>query len=144
LVIAYFRFYLETVDVQRNAFVGTLLMNKAKEWHLAWDEEFSQGYSQVTWVVYSEAIQDEYVDPREAATTYANLKFLKYKVNIKLYLIAFKTLNHRAGSNGEGLQDIINDALPNKIIDVRFYQNPADLITDEDFLVATYQAERYV
>jgi hypothetical protein len=42
------------------------------------------------------------------------------------------------GSNGEGLQDIINEAIPNEIIDVRFYQNPADLNTDEDFLVVSH------
>jgi hypothetical protein len=29
-------------------------------------------------------------------------------------------------------------------MDVRFYQNPADLNTDENFLVATYQAGRHI
>jgi hypothetical protein len=48
------------------------------------------------------------------------------------------------GSNGEGLQDIINEALPNEIIDVPFYQNPRALTTDQDFLTATYKAGRYV
>jgi hypothetical protein len=60
------------------------------------------------------------------------------------YLTAFKALNHQAGSNGERLQDIINEAIPNEIIDVRFYQNPSDLNTDEDFLLVTDEAGRHV
>jgi hypothetical protein len=58
----------------------------------------------------------------------------------------FKALNHQAGSNGPGeeLQDIINEAIPNEIIDVRFNQNSANLNTDEDFLVATYQAGQHI
>jgi hypothetical protein len=91
-----------------------------------------------------ETLQAEYLDPREAVTAHAKLKALKYKGDIKVYLTAFKALNHQAGSNGEGLQDIINEVIPNEIIDVWFYQNPADLNTDEDFLVATYQAGRHV
>jgi hypothetical protein len=143
-VLGYFRFYPETLDEQRIAFVGALLTDEAKEWHQARDEEITLRNGRDTWVAYSEVLQAEYLNPREAATAHAKLKALKYKGDIKAYLTAFKALNHQAGSNGEGLQDIINEAIPNEIIDVRFYQNPADLNTDEDFLVATYSAGRHV
>jgi hypothetical protein len=119
-------------------------MDEVKEWHQARDEEITLRNSRDTWTAYSEALQVEYLDPREAASAYAKLKSLKYKGAIKMYLTAFKALNHQAGSNREGLQDIINEAIPNKIIDIRFYQNPADLSTDEDFLVATYQVGWHV
>jgi len=101
-------------------------------------------HGQDIWVAYSEAIQNEYTDPREGDTAHAKLKLLKYKNDIKTYLTSFKTLNLQAGSTGEGLQDIINEALPNEIIDVQFYQNPRALRTDEDFLMATYEAGRHV
>jgi hypothetical protein len=143
-IVHYFRFYPETLDVQRIAFVGALLTDEAEEWHQARDDIITLANGQDTWAAYSEAIRNEYVDPREGATAHAKLKALRYKGDIKAYLTAFKALNLQAGSNGEGLQDIIDEALPNSIIDVRFYQNPRDLRTDEDFLTATYEAGRHV
>jgi hypothetical protein len=85
-----------------------------------------------------------YTNPREAATAHDKLKVLKYNGDIKAYLTSFTTLNRLTGSNGEGLQDIINETLPNEIIDVRFYQNPRTLTTDQDLLTATYEAGRHV
>jgi len=139
----YFGFYPNTLDAQRIAFVGALLTGDAKEWHQERDELISPT-GEDTWAAYSEAIQAEYLDQREGATAHAQLKALEYKGNIKAYLTAFKTLNRRAGSSGEGLQDIINEALSNNIIDVRFYQNPRPLRTDEEFLTATYEAGCHV
>jgi hypothetical protein len=144
-VIYYFRFYPETRDEQKIAFVGALLTDEAKEWHQARDDLItSERGRQDNWVAYSEAIVNEYTDPREGATAHDKLKAFKYKGDIKAYLTSFTTLNRLAGSNGEGLQDIINEALPNEIIDVRFYQNPRALTTDQDFLTATYEAGRHV
>jgi hypothetical protein len=144
-VIHYFRFYPETRDAQRIAFVGALLTDDAKEWYQARDDLItSERGRQANWVAYSEAIVNEYTDPREGATAHDKLKALKYKGDIKVYLTSFTTLNRLAGSNGEGLQDIINEALPNEIIDVWFYQNPHALTTDQDFLTATYEAGRHV
>jgi len=140
----YFRFYPGTLDEQKIAFVGALLTDEAKEWHQSRDDMIASRRGQDTWPAYSEAIQAEYTDPREGATAHAKLKTLKYKNDIKAYLTSFKTLNLQAGSTGEGLQDIINEALPNEIIDVRFYQNPRPLRTDEDFITATYEAGRHV
>jgi hypothetical protein len=131
-------------DEQRVAFVGALLSGEAKEWHDARVEEITLWNVRDTWLTYSEALQAEYLDPREAVTAHVKLKSLKYKADIKAYLTALKALNHQAGSRVEGLQDIINEAIPNEIIDVRFYQNPADLNTDKDLLVATYQAGQHV
>jgi hypothetical protein len=37
-IVQYFRFYPETLDVQRIAFVGALLTDEAEEWHQAWDQ----------------------------------------------------------------------------------------------------------
>jgi hypothetical protein len=99
---------------------------------------------QDNWIAYSEAICNEYTDPHEAATAFEQVRQLKYKGDVKAYITVFKTLNRVAGSNGEGLQHIINKALPHDIIDVRFYQNPRPLTTDQDFLTATYEAGRHV
>jgi hypothetical protein len=139
----YFRFYPNTLDAQRIAFVGALLTNDAKEWHQERDEMVTEN-GEDTWVAYSAAIQAEYLDQREGASAHVQLKALEYKGKVKAYLTAFMTLNRRAGSSGEDMQDIINNALPNNIIDVRFYQDPHLVRTDEDFLVATYEAGRQV
>jgi hypothetical protein len=42
------------------------------------------------------------------------------------------------------LKDIIDQAMPNDIVDMRFAQNRGIITNDEDFLVATYEAGRHV
>jgi hypothetical protein len=143
-VALYFRFYPETRDEQRIAFVGSLLTDNAKEWHQARDDLLLERRGRDNWTAYSEAIINEYTDPREGAAAHDQLKALKYKGDIKAYLTTFTTLNRLAGSTGEGLQDIVNRALPREIINVRFYQNPRALTNDQDFLTATYEAGRHV
>jgi len=136
----YIRFYPETSGIQRIAWVGTLLTDEAKEWHqarrrLVADED--------TWNAYSEAIQDEYLDPREAATAFNQITALRYKGDIKAYLTEFRALNIHARVTGEALQNKVNLALPLEIIDMRFAQNPRLFMEDEPFLVATYEAGRH-
>jgi hypothetical protein len=145
MVNHYFRFYTETRDAQRIAFVGALLTDEAKAWHLARDDLImAERGHQDNWVAYSEAIVNEYTDPREGAAAYDKLRDLKYKGDIKAYLTVFTTLNRLAGSTGEPLQTIINEALPQDITTMRFNQNPRALTTDVDFLTATYEAGRHV
>jgi len=96
-----------------------------------------------TWNAYSEALQDEYLDPREAATAFNQLSALRYKGDIKAYLTAFRALNIHARVTGEALQSKVNVALPLEIIDMCFAQNPRLFTEDEPFLVATYEAGRH-
>jgi hypothetical protein len=137
----YFSFYPETAGRQRIAWVGALLTDEAKEWHQARRRLLG---ANDTWNAYSEAIQGEYLDPREGATAYAKLKTLRYAGDVKAYLTTFRALNIHAGSTGEGLKDIIDQAMPNDIVDMRFAQNRGIITNDEDFLVATYEAGRHV
>lgn len=136
----YIRFYPETTGIQRIAWVGTLLTDEAKEWHQARRRLVGDGDS---WNAYSEALQDEYLDPREAATAFNQLSALRYKGDIKAYLTAFRALNIHARVTGEALQSKVNMALPLEIIDMRFAQNPRLFTEDEPFLVATYEAGRH-
>jgi hypothetical protein len=136
----YIRFYPETSGIQRIAWLGTLLTDEAKEWHQARRRLVGD---QDTWNAYSEAIQDEYLDPREAATAFNQISMLRYKGDIKAYLTAFRALNIHARVTGEALQNKVNLALPLEIIDMRFAQNPHLFTEDEPFLVATYEAGRH-
>jgi len=136
----YIRFYPETSGIQRIAWIGTLLTDGAKEWHQARRRLVGDAD---TWNAYSEALQDEYLDPREAATAFTQLSALRYKGDIKAYLMAFGALNIHARVTGEALQSKVNVALPLEIIDMRFAQNPRLFTEDEPFLVATYEAGRY-
>jgi hypothetical protein len=136
----YIRFYPETNGIQRIAWLGTLLTDEAKEWHQARRRLVGD---QDTWNAYSEAIQDEYLDPREAATAFNQISALRYKGDIKAYLTAFRALNIHARVTGEALQNKVNLALPLEIIDMRFAQNPHLFTEDEPFLVATYEAGRH-
>ena len=57
-----------------------------------------------------------------------------------MYMTEFRTLNNIARATGEGLKEKIDLAMPDSILDMRFNQNPKDLVEDEQFLHATYRA----
>jgi len=52
----------------------------------------------------------------------------------------FRALNNFARATGEGSKEKIDLAMPDSIVDMRFNQNPEDLVEDEQFLQATYRA----
>jgi len=116
------------------------LTDDVKEWHQA---RWRPVGDADTWNAYSEALQDEYLDPWEATTTFNQLSALHYKGDIKAYLTAFRALNIHAQVTGEALQSKVNVALLLEIIDMRFAQNPRLFTEDEPFLVATYEAGRH-
>jgi len=79
----------------------------------------------------------------EAYTSHRKLRELRYKGDIKAFLVSFKTINRHAGVNGTSLKEIINTALPPDIISLRFSQNCGPLHNDDDFLLATEEAGRH-
>lgn len=115
MVKAYFRCYPNTLDAQRIAWVGSLLTNEAREWHLARE---LRTRLQDTWNAYTEAIQEQYLDPEEASTAYDKLAALRYKDDIKAYLVTFEALNHQAQVTGQPLQKMVDLALPVEIINM--------------------------
>jgi len=60
----YLAFYPETIDRQKNAWIGTLLSDTALVWHLHRYRELGENN---TWANYSVAIRAEYWNEREAA-----------------------------------------------------------------------------
>jgi hypothetical protein len=134
-------FYPETAGRQWITWVGTLLTDAAKEWH----QHRRRTIGEVdTWADYQAAIQEEYHDPREAAAAFVKLGQLRYKGDVKAYLTAFRALNIHAGATGQGLQQIIDVAMTEDILDMRAAQFRGVLNDDEGFLAATYEAGRQV
>jgi hypothetical protein len=136
-VVMFLGFYPNTSDRQKIAWVGALLTETALSWHL---HRYRELGDTDTWVNYSAAIRTEYHDAREAADAQLKLGQLKYQGNIRAYLTEFRTLNVYARATGEGLQEKINLAMPDSILDMRFNQNEGDFVDDEHFLQATYRA----
>jgi len=139
-VVEYFTFYPLTGDKQKIAFIGSLLTDEAQEWHQ--HRSLTLGGND-TAAAYWDAIKAEYVDPMEAYTSHRKLRELRYKGDIKAFLVSFKTINRHAGVNGTSLKEIINTALPPDIISLRFSQNRGPLHNDDDFLLATEEAGRH-
>jgi len=52
----------------------------------------------------------------------------------------FRTLNNFANTTGKSLREKVDLAMHDSILDMRFNQNPEDLVDDEQFLHATYRA----
>jgi len=136
-VTMYLGFYPETMDRQKIAWTGTLLMNTALAWHLPRYRELQDND---TWTNYVAAIRAEYHNEREVADAQLKLGQLKYQGSIRTYMTEFRALNNFARATGEGLKEKIDLAMPDSILDMRFNQNPEDLVEDEQFLHATYRA----
>jgi len=126
-----------TNDQQKIAWVGTLLTGTAKAWDLHRYDTLGENDS---WVNYSAAFRTEYHDPREAANAQLKLSQLKYGGDIRAYLMEFKALNNYARAMGESLQEKINLAMPDSVLDIRFAHYLGEFVDDEGFLEATSQA----
>ena len=136
-VTMYLEFYLETVNRQKIAWVGTLLTDTALVWHLHRYRELREND---TWVNYNAAIQAEYQNEREAADAQLKLGQLKYQGSIHAYLTEFRTLNKFARATGEALCEKIDLAMPDAVLDMQFAHYLEDFADDEGFLQATHQA----
>src|SRR3978361_701855 len=104
-------------------------MDMALSWHIYRYRELSDTD---TWVNYSAAIRGEYHDTREAADAQLKLGQLKYQGSIRAYLTDFRTFNVYAHATGESLQEKINMAMPDSILDMRFNQNEEAFADDQD------------
>jgi hypothetical protein len=136
-VIKYLSFYPETRDAQKIAWVGTLLSGTAKAWDLHRYETMGE---LDTWAQYAAAIQTEYRDHREAANAQLKLSQLKYTGDIRAYMTEFRALNNYARATGEGLQEKVDLAMTDAVLDMRFAHYMGEFGDDEGFLSATYQA----
>jgi len=136
-VTMFLGFYPETNDRQKIAWIGTLLSDTAKAWHL---NRYRDLGDNDTWANYAAAIRAEYRNEREAADAQLKLGQLKYQGSIRTYMTEFQALNNFARATGEGLREKVDMAMPESILDMRFNQNEEDPIDDGDFLQATYRA----
>jgi len=82
----YLVFYPETMDRQKIAWVGTLLMDTVLAWHL---HRYRELQDNVTWTNYAAAIRAEYHNEREAADAQLKLVQLKYQGSIRIYMMEF-------------------------------------------------------
>jgi len=137
LVVKYLGFYPETSDQQKIAWVGTLLTGTAKAWDL---HRYTTLGDNDTWANYSADIRTEYFDSREAVNAQLKLNQLKYMGDIRAYMTELRALNNYARATGEGLQEKVDMAMPDTILDMRFAHYMGEFADDEGFLQATYQA----
>jgi len=135
-VLKYLSFYPETSDQQKIVWVGTLLTGTAKAWDLHQYDTMGKNDS---WGNYYAAIRTEYFDSREAAGAQLKLSQLRYSGDIRAYMTEFRALNNLARATGESLQEKIDLAMPEAVIDMRFAHYPGEFADDEGFLHATYQ-----
>jgi len=99
-VTMFLGFYPETNDRQKIAWLGTLLTDTAKAWHLNRYRDLGDAD---TWVNYVAAIRAEYRNEREAADAQLKLGQLRYQGSIRAYMTEFQALNNFARATGEGL-----------------------------------------
>ena len=134
-------FFPETLDAQKIAWVGTLLLDTVKAWHQHRERTM---VDQNMWARYAAAIRAEFWDTREAVNVQLKLSQLRYKGDIKAYFTEFCALNVYAHATGEGLGEKITQAMPNSILVLHFAHYMEDFIGDEHFLTATYNVGLHV
>ena len=135
MVTKYLSFYPETSDQQKIVWVGTLLTGTAKAWDL---HRYDTMGENDTWANYSAAIRTEYFDSREAAGAQLKLSQLRYSGDIRAYMTEFRALNNLARATVESLQEKIDLAMPEAVIDMRFAHYLGEFADDKGFLHATY------
>jgi len=140
-VLEYIGFYPETLDAQKIAWVGTLLLDTAKAWH---QHRRRTMVDRDTGARYTAAIRAEFRDPREAANAQLKLRQLRNKGDIKAYFPEFRTLNVYARATGVGLREKLDQSMTDNILDMHFAHYMEEFIDDENFLVATYNARLHV
>jgi len=133
----YLSFYPETSDQQKIILVGTLLTGTAKAWDL---HRYDTMGESDTWANYSAAIRTEYFASWQAAGPQLKPSQLRYIGDIRAYMTEFRALNKFARATGESLQEKIDLAMPEAVIDMRFTHYLGEFTGDEGFLHATYQA----
>jgi len=133
----YLGFYPETVDLQKIAWVRTLLTDTALVWHLYRYRELGEND---TWINNSVAIRTEYRNEWEAADAQLKLGQLKYQGSIRTYLTEFRALNNFAQATGEALREKVDLAMPDAGLNMRFAHYLEDFADDKGFLQATHQA----
>ena len=89
---------------------------------------------------YSAAIRTEYRNEHEAADAQLKLGQLKYQGDIRSYMTEFRALNLYTRAMEERLQEKVNLAMPESVMDMRFAHYLEDFADDEGFLQATFQA----
>jgi len=136
-VVKYLSFYPETCDQQKIVWVGMLLTGTAKAWDLHRYDTMGENDSGAN---YCAAIRTEYFDSREAASAQLKLSQLKYSGDIRAYMTELQALNNLARATGESLQEKIDLAMPEAVIDMRFAHYLGEFADDEGFLQATHQA----
>jgi len=112
-----------------------LLTGTAKSWDL---HRYTTLGDNDTWANYSADIRTEYFDSREAANAQLKLNQLKYTGDIRAYMTELQALNNYARATGEGLQEKVDMAMPDAILDMRFAHYMGEFADDEGFLQATY------
>jgi len=133
----YLGFYPETVDLQKIAWIGTLLSDSALVWHLHRYRELGEN---ANWVNYTVAIRVEYRNECEAVDAQLKQGQLKYQGSIRAYLTEFRALNNFTRATGEALREKVNLAMPDAVLNMWFAHYLEDFADDEGFLQATHQA----
>ena len=132
----YLGFYPETIDRQKIDWVGTLLTDTTLVWHLHRYRELGEND---IWVNYTTAIRAEYQNEREAADAQLKLGQLKYQGPIRGYLTEFRALNNFTRATSKALDEKVNLAMPDAVLDMRFAHYLEDFADDEGFLQASHQ-----
>ena len=126
-VTMFLGFYPETNDRQKITWLGMLLTDTAKAWHLNWYRDLGDANTLLNYVA---AIRAEYRNDREAADAQLKLGQLRYQGSIRASMTEFQAFNNLAWATGEGLKEKVNMAMPDSILDIRFNQNEEDPVDD--------------
>jgi len=102
-VTMYLGFYLETVDRQKIAWVGTLLTDTTLVWHL---HRYWELQDNSTWANYLAAIRTKYRNEQEAANAQLKLDQLRNQGSIRTYMTEFRALNNFARATGEAIKEM--------------------------------------
>ncbi|KAI1818872.1 hypothetical protein F4861DRAFT_549116 [Xylaria intraflava] len=125
------RTYVETYpesfrnDKQKIFWTGSLLKEKAREWHQQRIIQVEKMRLADTWESYSQAIMERFTDYSESARNAKKMKELKYTGDISQYLSDLLQLNLAVEWSGKTFRNHISAVIPRRITEMRRSEKPA-------------------
>ena len=118
--------------LKRIHYVGSNLRDNALIFHQHRLRQHREQGQEDTWEAYSEAVRIRFTDPAEKQKSIAKLRQLAYKRDTARYITEVLDLNAVAKLSGRPLREIIERALPEKIIELIAMSQEGEPDDDDD------------
>jgi hypothetical protein len=130
-----FEYYKQEFGTEkdRNSLIGTILKEKALQWHQARIQSLTSQHLTDNWRAYWQAAEMQFNNGHEITESAQKLRELNYKGHISDYLVKLNDLNRKVESTGQVCRVQVKLQMPSEIVDMMYIIGPIPM-EDQEFL----------